>query len=234
MTLLLSKQVFPLTMRDAELRVESWWQNEIGSLPADTATAILLLSRSTVAQFSKAWIGLDPNNPARFHAIARSCLFALQAALESLKGELPPGEFPSTCPPLIRFQHTEAILLNALQYARVRDVYLTFKWGGYSLDASGKNVLRFRDVAAWRGVRDDACRRISEQIDEEKISSEMARITPAGLLDSQYDGPATLTFPKVTVAEFIRAWDALKEEFSRDVLTGEPTIASLGQLSAIL
>jgi hypothetical protein len=33
------------------------------------------------AQFSKAWIGLDPQNPAQFHGVARSWLFALQIAL---------------------------------------------------------------------------------------------------------------------------------------------------------
>jgi hypothetical protein len=239
MKLLISKKPLPPEMKNAEHKVESWWQEQIRSLPADTATAILLLCRTAAAQFSKAWIGLDPENPASFHSMARSCLFALQTALGSLKGDLPPGEFPSTfvfsALPLISRQSAEVVLQKALEYAHIRDAYLTFKWGGYDVETPARNVLRFRDVPAWNGMRDDAGRRISQQIEEEKIRTAMPVLTSAGWpsLDSQYNGPQTLTFPEISVTQFVRGWSTLKQQFRRDLLNGEPSVVSLDQLVAI-
>ena len=227
-------------MKDAERKVESWWQEQIRSLPADTATAILLLCRTAAAQFSQAWIGLDPNNPAEFHGGARSCLLGLQIALQSITGELPPGEFPSTfvfsALSLTSRQSAAAVLQKALEYALVRDAYLTFKWGGYDVESPATNVLRFRDVPVWEGKRDDAIRRISEQIEEEKVLAATPVVTSSGLpsMESQYDGPQTLTFPKVTLAEFLRGWSAVKEHFLQDLLSGEPSIVSLDQLISIV
>ena len=236
----MSKRPFSPEMQNAERQVESWWQEQIRTLPADTATAILLLCRTAAAQFSQAWIGLDPQNPAEFHGRARSCIFALQTALLGVKGELPPGEFPSTFAfsalPLVSRQRAETVLLKALEYGLVRDAYLTFKWGGYDVESPAANVLRFRDVPAWSGIRDDAIRRIAQQIEEEAANAAMPVITSSGWpsLDSQYDGPQTLTFPKLTVTEFVRGWSALKQEFVRDLLNGEPSIVSAEQLVAVL
>ena len=36
-------------------------------LPADTATAVLLLCQTGATEFSRAWAALDTNNPAEFH-----------------------------------------------------------------------------------------------------------------------------------------------------------------------
>jgi len=227
-------------MKNAEGQVESWWQEQIRRLPADTATATLLLCRTATAEFSRVWAALDPNNPAQFHGAARSCLFSLQIALQSLKGELPPGEFPSTfvfsALPLISRRTAEVVLLRALEYAHVRDVYLTFKWGGYDVESPASNVLRFRDVPAWNGTRDDAVRRISQQIEEEKVNAETPVVTSAGWpsLDSQYSGPQTLTFPNVSVVQFVRGWSALEQEFLRDLLSGDPSVVSLDQLVSIV
>jgi hypothetical protein len=237
---LISKNPFPPEMKDAELQVETWWQAQIQKLPVDTATSVLLLCRAACAQFSRAWVQLDPQNPSTFHGIARNCLFSLQVALQSLKGELPRGEFPSTFAfsalPLANRQTAEKALQDGVKYGLVRDAYLTFKWGGYKVESPATNVLRFRDVPAWSGLRDDAGRRISQQIEEERLSIEMPAVIPAGwpLLDSQYDGPQTLAFPELGVTEFVRGWSALKQEFVRDLMAGEPSVASLDQLVAIL
>jgi hypothetical protein len=56
---LISKKPFPLEMSDAELMVESWWQEQIRRLPVDTATSILMQCRTASAHFSKEWIQLD-------------------------------------------------------------------------------------------------------------------------------------------------------------------------------
>jgi len=192
-------------MKNAESQVESWWREQIRSLPDDTATAILVLCRAAFARISQAWAGLDPQNLARFHGTARSCSFALQIGLQSLNGELPPGEFPRTfvfsALPLISSQSADAVLLKAAEYSLVRDAYLTFKWGGYNVDSPAANVLRFRDVPAWNGMRDDAGRRISEQIEAEQVGAAISALTSAGWpsLDSQYRGPQTLAFPKVSL-----------------------------------
>ena len=181
---MVSKKPFPPEMKDAELRVDSWWQEQVRRLPVDTATSILVLCRTASVRFSQAWIGLDPRNPAAFHSRGRNCLFALQVALQSLKGELPSGEFPETFAfsalSLVSRQSAEVVLLEALKYALVRDAYLTFKWGGYNVESPAANVLRFRDVPAWSGLRDDAVRRISQQIEKERISAEMPVVTPTG------------------------------------------------------
>ena len=227
-------------MRSAELQVESWWQEQMRTLPADTATAILLLCRIASAQFSQAWVGLDPNNPAQFHGVARNSLFALQIALQSIKGELPPGEFPSTFAfsalSLISRERAAAVLQKAVEYSLVRDAYLTFKWGGYDLESPAASVLRFRDVPTWNGMRDDAVRRISQQIEEERVNAAMPVVKSAGwpTLDSQYNGPQALAFPGVTVTQFLRGWSALKQEFLNDLLSGEPSIISRDRLVAIV
>jgi hypothetical protein len=60
LNLLISKKPFPWEMKNAEGQVEAWWQEQIRSLPADTATAILLLCRAAAAEFSKVWVAPDP------------------------------------------------------------------------------------------------------------------------------------------------------------------------------
>ena len=177
---------------------------------------------------------------AQFYGTARSCLFALQIALQSLKGELPPGEFPSTFTfsalSLISPRSAQAVLLKAIEYAHVRDAYLTVKWGGYDVEILAGNVLRFRDVPEWSGMRDDAIRRISQQIEEEKINTETPIVTAAGWpsLNLQYSGPQTLTFPQITVTQFVQGWSALIEEFLRDLSSGEPSVVSLEKLIEIV
>jgi hypothetical protein len=154
----------------------------------------LLLCRTASAHFSRTWAGLDPNNPAELYGAARNCIFGLQIALQSLKGEVPLGEFPRTfvfsALPFMSEQRADAVLSKALEYSLVRDAYLTFKWGGYDVDTSTINVLRFRDVSAWSGMRDDAVRRISQQIEEERANAAAPILTSAGLpsFDSHYKG----------------------------------------------
>jgi hypothetical protein len=127
MEVLISKKPFSKEMREAERKVETWWQKQIGTLPTDTATAILLLCRTAAAAFSRARVALDPTNPAVFHAEARSWLFGLQVAIQGLKGDLPPGEFPTTFP-FSAFRSSDrdnarSVLQTANEYALVRDLY---------------------------------------------------------------------------------------------------------------
>jgi hypothetical protein len=238
--LLISKQPFPAEMREAERKVDTWWQKQIETMPADTATAVLLLCRTAAAAFSQAWIGLDPANPAEFHAEARSWLFGLQIALQSLAGDLPPGEFPTTFPfSAFRSSYDRnaiAVLKMANDYALVRDAYLTFKWGGYEVECPAPDVFRFRDVPNWNGMRDDAVRRIASGLEQEKVNlaTPVLRVDGLPALDSKYEGPSSLTFPNVPVAQFVRGWSALEQEFLRDLLKAAPTPKSFQELVSIL
>jgi hypothetical protein len=85
-------------------------------------------------------------------------------------------------------------------------------------------------------MRDDADRRISQQIEEEKVIAEMPAVISTGWpsYDAQYNGPETLTFPEITVAQFVRGWSTLKQQFHRDLLNSEPSVVSLDQLVAII
>lgn len=234
-----SKRPFPQEMISAEKQVESWWKDQINRLPADAASATLLLCQAAAKRLANAFRDLDKTDPTVFHHTARQVVFALQTVLQAVKGALPPGEFPTIyAPPFLGVGQNVAddVLVKAVDYGYVRDVYLTFKWGGYNLECPSTNLLEFRDVPNWKGHRDDAVRQISARLEEEQALAAMHVLTGSGLpfLKSEYEGPQTLAVPQVNLTEFLQGWSAIKQEFLDDMLTGAPTIASLDQIAAML
>jgi hypothetical protein len=239
---MISRQPYPSALKDAEKRVDVWWAQQVEKLSNDPATSILLLCSAAAAQVASAFArsGHPPNFPV-IHALARSNLFGLQVALQSIKGDLPRGEFPSTFAidalPATQRKAAEALLATAYEYSLVRDAYVTFRWGGYSLEAVGPSLVRFRDIPGWDGTRDDASRSIYQMVEQEQAMAAIPRVIAAGDRPSReqtYSGPPTLSFSSVNANDFAIAWTAMCEQFAGDLFTGGVRIYSIGQLARLL
>ena len=225
-------------MLNAEKRIEQWRSSLLEDIHPRLDVAIFLLVLSTCHRIGDATSQF--RYASELETFIRSQLFGLQFALSGLKGDLPHGRFiealiaDSLSPQDVRrackvIEHTSA-------YSHARDVFLTYAWGGYEIDNSTENILRFVDSPDWRGGRDRADQIISQEIKEDQARSlSLPLVHPVELiLERSVDVPPSLPLSGLTAAQFVSAWMGLASHFSQSWLSGHSPVMEKESIVAMV
>ena len=224
--MLKQKRPFPPVMAKAEERIEQWRSSLLGSIHPRLDVAIYLLVLSTCGHIGSETKRRMPREAPLLMSFIRHKLFGLQFALSGIDGDLPESRFIEK---LVAdsINREEAIKANEAveqmsAYASARDTFLTYGWGGYELDESAENFLRFVDNPAWVGRRDRAQQVIAEEIEMERAQSLTPQldVPPQWIVERAVDLPQSLSLGNLTASQFISAWTSLGWSFRRHWMDG--------------
>jgi hypothetical protein len=215
---------FPPILKEAEEKVERWRGSLLRQIHSRLDVAIFLLTRVACDHIFLAFSEFMPHDPSRMEITARRQLFGLQFSLSGLEGELPPGRFAEGI--VADALRTEELLFahKAIQhmsdYSRVRDAFLTYKWGGYELENPSENVFKFVDCPDWQGRRDYAQIIITQEIKEREglnalPSLHLSHNLMVKVLFQKLRIPPSLQLREVRAKQFLYAWLAISLEKRR-------------------
>ncbi len=234
------KRQQPPVMLNAEKRIEQWRSALLEDIHTRLDVAIFLLVSSTCHRIGDAIGRLMPRYASELETLTRGQLFGLQFALSGLNGDLPHGRFiealiaDSLSPQEVRRAYKAIEHMYA--YSLARDVFLTYAWGGYEIDNSTENILRFADSPDWRGGRDRAEQIISQEIKEDQARSfGLPIVYPFELvLERSVDVPPSLPLADLTSAQFVSAWMGLASHFLQSWLSGHSPVMEKESIVAMV
>lgn len=210
------KREFPPVLVEAEKRIEQWRASVLKDIHPSIDVAIYLLASTTCDVIRYVTNQLMPQKISEVEIITRNNLFGLQFALSGLNGDLPPVQFNEN---LIvsslrgdEFRRVAEAVIHMYTYSKARDAFLTYAWGGYEIDDSTENVLRFLNPADWTGNRDRAQQIVGQETKLEQVVDHTRYsgltlhhqdlVKAVGILPS-------LSLDNITAAQFASAWMGL-------------------------
>lgn len=222
------KRDFPPVLLKASEKIEQWRAALVRSLHERTDVAIYTLAAKVYYDFAIQFMGYRTQLSSQFEHYVRSVLFGLQFALSALNKPLNKGTFLSS---LIdntltyaEAQKVERIISYMSDYSHVRDALLTYSWGGYEIESSEENTIRFIDSPDWPGRRDHAQRMLGQEAKMQKaenLVSRMIMAPPQFNLDRFIEIPQSLPLGRLNAKQFFEAWLASGQYFLQRCLNGQ-------------
>ncbi len=180
--------------------------------------------------------------PHAVHVRARDRFFGLQWGVHALGNALPAPVFErDVVDAMLSGDHAtrgNTALEFLAAYAHLRDVFITYGWGGFELTSSSAHHLAFADSPDWPGYRDHAQTVLAQRLELEairRIADQLLPDTnPADYIRRLISLPLSFDLGGLPLEEFLGTWRRLVAWCAGDVWTGRCPIVSPMELRGVL